>query len=254
MILTDAIVERVHRLSVEVLRLTAQGVLKVRPDAAGADVGTGYALFAGEGSPLTQLTEFAHRTPGDPGLIDAFFTPRAENWEVGVTPFTDAESLRALFGAGYRPAQFEGVLAQWVQPIAEAPEVEIVEVDDDLDVWMETTGRGWAQDEGLGSVPSELERAVAAMPGRRYLARIDGQAAATASMYEFGDSVVLGGASTRLPFRGRGLQSALLRRRLSDAGKGRFALIGAEPGTTSHRNAQRAGFAPLYSKLTLMRR
>ncbi|RYG25725.1 hypothetical protein EON82_06065 [bacterium] len=252
MILADDVIERAHRLSVEVVRRTGRGYFQVREDTAEADLGTGYGLYAGPDSPLTQVVGFAHRKPGDVQEIERFFSARAENWEITVTPFTDAGTFRELLELGYRPGQFEGELAQWVGDVPDE-DVEIREVRGELAVFMETTGRGWTGNEGDDYVPGELERAVSKVEARRYIAFVDGLPAAAASMIEVGDSVVLGGGTARVPFRGRGLQSALLRRRLRDAGKGRFALMGAVPGTTSYRNAQRAGFTPLYSKVALMR-
>ncbi len=256
MILTDEVADRVHRLAVANLRATAEAAARVRSDAVGADLGTGFALFAGAGSPLTQVVGFAYREAGDPQAIEAFFNARCETWEATATPFTHGETFRALVDAGYRPAHFEADLAQWVGDVPEPKgdrAVEIVEVEGDLATWMETTGRSWSETEDASYEPDEVVRVVAAATGRKYLAFVDGQPAATASLWEFEEGVMLGGAATRVPFRGRGLQTALLHRRLRDAGRGRFALIGAVPGTPSYRNAQRVGFTPLYSKVTMTR-
>lgn len=133
MILTEDVIERVHRLSKEALKLTALGYRKVREDTAEAEIGTGYALFAGDGSPLTQIAEFGHRTPGDVRQIEEFFSSKCENWEVSVTPFTDPAVFRDLLDMGYRPAQFEGMLAFGVDGFEESA-VEIREMDEDLDV------------------------------------------------------------------------------------------------------------------------
>lgn len=253
MILDDALIDRVYRLGIETLRLTAQGVALVREDATFGEVGTGVALFAGVGSPLTQARGFAYRSPGDVQTIEAFFAPRTDDWEVSIDPFTDPGTVRRLLDVGYRPGQFEGTLAQRVESVQASPSVDVVEVGDDLHAWSETTWRGWMENEDGAFAPDDLVRSVSLMPSRRYLAYVDGVPAASASMMEIGDAVVLGGAATRVPFRGRGLQSALLARRLLDAGRGRLAVIGAMPGTQSYRNAQRSGFVPLYSTLTLMR-
>ncbi|MGV3617854.1 MAG: hypothetical protein ACO1SV_21220 [Fimbriimonas sp.] len=254
MLLDDALIDRVYRLKLATLRATAEGYTRVRSDSVGKAVGTGYALFAGEGSPLTQVMGFGHREANDPAELDAFYEGLAENWEVTVTPFTAPETLRALTAQGYRPSHFEGTLVQTVGEIPRAPEVEIVELDEATDAWSETTWRSWAEDETSPFAPDDLVRAVGVMPARRYLALVDGIPAATASLMPFEEGVVLGGAATRLPFRGRGLQTALLARRLRDAGPGTLAVIGAMPGTVSHRNAQRAGFQPLYSVMVWMRR
>jgi hypothetical protein len=253
-LLDDKLIDTVHRLQVATLRVTAEAYERVLPSSVGGEIGTGFALFAGEGSPLTQVFGFAHRTPGDPAEIERFYADRAQNWEVTVTPFTSPETLQALTNLGYRPSHFEGSLAQKIDHLPEPAPFDIDEVGEGDAEWMETTWRGWTGDESGPFQPDDLVRAVAVIRCRRYLARIDGAPAATASLFEFPEGVILGGAATRIPFRGRGLQSALLARRLRDAGQGRLALMGAVPGTTSHRNAQRAGFHPIYSTMVWMRR
>ena len=63
------------------------------------------------------------------------------------------------------------------------------------------------------------------------------------------------GAGTLADYRGRGLQSALLRARMAvaaDAGC-EFAIVVTQGGTTSQRNAERLGFRVAYSKATLIK-
>ena len=67
----------------------------------------------------------------------------------------------------------------------------------------------------------------------------------------YGRRVAVAGGSGVYRFRKRGVQRAMLLRRLRDAGEGRFAIVGAMPGTSSYRNVVRAGFTPLYSTLCL---
>jgi ribosomal protein S18 acetylase RimI-like enzyme len=76
-----------------------------------------------------------------------------------------------------------------------------------------------------------------------YLARIDGRPAAAATLYLHDRVGYLADATTDPSFRGRGLQLALLRRRIRDADRGGvdFVFSGAEPFSTSHRNMERTG-------------
>lgn len=254
MILTDELVDRVHRADIETFRRFSEAIVRAFPEAVEAPVGTGHGLFAAEGSPLTQVAGFAHRTPSDPEAIEAFFAGHAHDWEVGVTPFTDPSTVRALLDRGYRPEGFEGMLAQEVGKSEDFPQVEIVEVGPDLSDWKEASSRAWTENEASDWDAGGLVETIAVTPARNYVAYVDGVPAAAASMAEAGDAVLLRGGGTRVPYRGRGLQTALIARRLRDAGRGRLAMIGAEPGSASYRNAQRAGFTPLYSTLTLKRR
>ena len=252
-VLDDATADRVHALNVDVLEQFAAVAARSHPEAIGRRIGTGYALFAGEGSPITQVYGFAYRSPGDIGELAAFYASRCQSWEVSITPFTDAETVAALHAAGYRPGAFEGELAMWIGDVPE-PERRVEEVDGSDPAWQETTAQAWLDD---ASPPGQIARppfdpiidVFAATSARKYLAFDDGVPAASAIMWDRPQGVALAGGATRKSARGHGLQAALLRRRLRDAGTGRFAFVGATPGAISYRNAMRVGFTPLYSTI-----
>ena len=68
--------------------------------------------------------------------------------------------------------------------------------------------------------------------------------------------VALFGAGTLVEFRGRGLQTALLRLRMQVAAQAgcEVAVIVTQGGGTSQRNAERLGFRVAYSKATMIRK
>jgi ribosomal protein S18 acetylase RimI-like enzyme len=76
-----------------------------------------------------------------------------------------------------------------------------------------------------------------------YVGRANGQPAAAATLYLHDGVGYLADAATDPDFRGQGFQSALLRRRIRDAGAAGADLVfsGATPFSTSHRNMERAG-------------
>jgi ribosomal protein S18 acetylase RimI-like enzyme len=75
-----------------------------------------------------------------------------------------------------------------------------------------------------------------------YLARVDGRPAAAATLYVHERVGYLADAATDPAFRRRGLQTALLRRRIYDAAAGAdLVFSGADPFSTSHRNMERVG-------------
>jgi GNAT superfamily N-acetyltransferase len=63
------------------------------------------------------------------------------------------------------------------------------------------------------------------------------------------------GAGTLTEYRGRGLQTALLRARMDAAAKAgcEYAVVVTQGGTTSQRNAERLGFRVAYSKVTVVK-
>lgn len=76
-----------------------------------------------------------------------------------------------------------------------------------------------------------------------YVGRANGKPAAAATLYLHDHVGYLADAATDPAFRGQGFQSALLRRRIHDAGTAGADLVfsGAAPFSASHRNMERAG-------------
>jgi ribosomal protein S18 acetylase RimI-like enzyme len=76
-----------------------------------------------------------------------------------------------------------------------------------------------------------------------YLGRANGRPVAAATLYVHDGIGYLADAATHPSFRRRGFHSALLRRRIRDAGAAGAEIVfsGATPFSTSHRNMERAG-------------
>jgi hypothetical protein len=97
---------------------------------------------------------------------------------------------------------------------------------------------------------------MAAVEGvRRYLARRGGVPAGAASMRVCDGVCGLHGAATLPEHRRHGVQSAMLRRRLSDAASAGcdVAIVTTLPGSKSQQNVERLGFALLYVRAILVR-
>ena len=106
-------------------------------------------------------------------------------------------------------------------------------------------------------VPEDAARWLAALAGHPdwhcFIAYDGGEPVGGGMLYAHDDAGWLGVASTRVDYRGRGAQSALLAARIERAAKLGLRLLvtetgaaeGAEPGT-SYRNILRAGFEPVY--------
>ena len=83
----------------------------------------------------------------------------------------------------------------------------------------------------------------------RYLGRIGGRAVGEAAMGLDGGLAQICGAGTLPAYRGRGMQKALLARRLADAKAAGcdFAVVTTAPGSRSQENVMRRGFELLYT-------
>src|SRR5262249_29409562 len=83
-----------------------------------------------------------------------------------------------------------------------------------------------------------------------YLARIDGRRAATATLFVDGNTAYCADATTDPAFRGRGLHSALLHRRIMDAREAGVDLVasGAAFLSASYRNMERIGMRLMFTR------
>jgi GNAT superfamily N-acetyltransferase len=163
--------------------------------------------------------------------------------------FSSAALLGTLASAGLRHSDFMSVLygrARKYEPELPVDEVAPDAVQPFVDLWT----RG-APDAEL----TERRRFVAAefsQGWRCYVARLDGASAAYGALYVAGTVGVCAAAATLPEWRGRGLQTALLRRRIADAAAAGCDLIvvQASPGSGSQRNVQRLGLALAYTRAT----
>lgn len=110
--------------------------------------------------------------------------------------------------------------------------------------------------EGLGSDSAELAASIEGLgsvmtrtPGAYcFLAELDGNPIAEGMMIVCNGVALLGGTSTIPAARRQGAQLALMQARLELAAALGIdlAMLVAQPGSPSHRNAEREGFRPAY--------
>jgi GNAT superfamily N-acetyltransferase len=160
---------------------------------------------------------------------------------------------RVLAGSDILPVDSAGMTIEAVQP-------------SDLGAWFDVVITGFEHPDATGAgsgvaLPPRkaIEEAFAQFsetPGfSAYVARVGGTAAGGGSLRIDEGIAQLCGASTLPAFRRRGIQTALTARRLRDARAAgcNLAIITAQPGSTFHFNAQRQGFALLYSRAVLVK-
>jgi GNAT superfamily N-acetyltransferase len=89
----------------------------------------------------------------------------------------------------------------------------------------------------------------------RLLATVDGERAGGAATNYHEGAAALCGDATLPRFRGRGVQTALIARRLRDAREAGcdLAIACVIPGSGSHRNYERLGFRLAYMRVNVMR-
>jgi ribosomal protein S18 acetylase RimI-like enzyme len=161
-----------------------------------------------------------------------------------------ARLAEALTGAGAAQIAFHSVLhgaPRAAEPALEVGEVEAANVSLFADVLLR--GHGVPEPERARD-PASVERWLGIRGWRLYLARVDGEPAG-AAVLTLSDGVgYLANASTLPEYRGRGVQTALIARRLADASAAGVELVcsGTAFGSTSQRNLERAGLRIAYTK------
>ena len=223
------------------------------------EVAGAYAMFDGAASPVTQsfgLGVFAAPTPADMDALEQFFTTRGAEVHHEVSPLADPATLPLLTSRGYRPIELTSVMHQPMGPRGAASTATDIRArpitKGEESVWAETSARGWSEYPEVTDFMRDFGRVSAHARGTRcFLAERRGVPIAAAALTMHGGVALLAGASTVPEWRGRGAQAALLAARLgfaADQGCD-LAMMGAQPGSGSQRNAERQGFRIAYTRI-----
>jgi GNAT superfamily N-acetyltransferase len=223
----------------------------------------GFAIYCGANSPVTQALALGLEGPmtkKEFDRLEEFYFSRKEPVRIETCPMADP-SLFELYGErGYRVTEFSNVMARSVEPNHSSEPSQGVEISlagrDELKLWTLTVSQCFAEHYPV----TEETLAVMNMfaTGRNiecYLARIDGRVVGGATLSLRGKTAGFFGAGTLLEFRNRGVQTALLHRRLRRAAEAGcdLAVSLAMPGSHSQRNITRLGFRTLYTRVKFER-
>ena len=202
------------------------------------------------------------------GFVE-FYTSRGVEPRVEVSPFAHDSLVAGLAARQFVIREFENVLARELLPGDELesamphgwpPGLEISLLDrgdaSAVERVAEVSLRGFYPEGEIPPAMLEASRATLRLPSTvSYAATIDGELVAAGSVY-LGERVAsLMGVSTLPAFRRRGIQQALMIRRLAAAREHGcvLATIGSRPGIPTERNAMRVGFRMAYTKVILVR-
>ncbi|MGD0719716.1 MAG: GNAT family N-acetyltransferase [Roseiarcus sp.] len=180
--------------------------------------------------------------------LAAWYRASEANGRFVVEPAAFTPALgRALAKAGHAPVGFHAILIG--APGASAPNspcvaIERVATADAMEAYLDAYVAGWSIPDAQRDGFKANVRPWLAEPGwALYLARVDGRPAAAATLYHRDGGAYCADAATVPAYRRRGLQTALLARRIADAGAAGAAFVcsGADYLSGSHRNMERAG-------------
>jgi hypothetical protein len=269
---------RIERAEAAMSAAMVEGVC--RRSGAGScvvPVGAGRAIYAGPGSPFNKIIGAGlDAGPLDEPALDAaerVFAAHGAPVRAEICVLASPEVFAAFSRRGYVFETVEHVLGKSLpagdgRPAPSRAAIEITPVGGEAgsNEWIEALVEGFAVPDVTGtgvtgeSFPADvLRETFSNYEGvdhfHRYLARLDGRVAGGGGLFLGGAIGFLCGAATLAAFRRRGVQAALLRRRLSDAAAAGcdLAVVTTAPGSTSQQNAQRHGFSLLYARAILVR-
>ncbi len=225
----------------------------------GVDSFLSHALGLGLDGPVSE-EELDH--------VERFYFSRGSRAELDLCPLADPSLAGRLVDRGFRPDHFEAVLVRSLADIEkdarrlESSGPDDVELREATAEHTEAYALGLADAFAPGGDPPELHAMIRDVgrssfqrpAGPRLLAWAAGEPAApvAAGALNIHDGVAcLSGAWTRAAHRRRGIQRALIERRLLLAARAGCSLaqIVGDPGSPTQRNAERCGFVPSYTRL-----
>lgn len=218
-----------------------------------------YAIFNGIESPITQsfgLGIFEELNPASLDTIEHFFRDRGTSVVHEVSPFAGVATLNLLCLRNYRPIEISNVLYRPVQnpqpQLQSGIAVRVIGIEE-APLWADVSARGWTHEH-----PELLDLllefgAISSIPEQSrlcFLATIDGEPGAAGMLCLHEGVALFGGSATVPELRRRGLQAALLEERMRYAfHRGcDVAMMVAEVGSNSQRNAERKEFHIAYTR------
>lgn len=237
----------------------ARAVVEPESGACWMEVAGTYAMFDGVESPLTQtfgLGLFETPTNEDFQRIEEFFNERGAPVFHEVSPLADPQTFSLLNERGYEPFEFTTVMFRSLRTLTAARRDSDVNVrvtgPGEQELWAQTAARGWSEFEELSDCMLSLSRVSAQRTNApSFLAELDGRPVATGALSLWEGVGLLVGASTVPEARRRGAQLALLDARLAYAAEHGcdLAMMCAQPGSASQRNAERQSFRIAYTRI-----
>jgi hypothetical protein len=201
--------------------------------------------------------------PADADLIDdivAFYRQHGRRCHIDLNPLTLTEAVaRRLVGHGFYPIPNGTVLYGMASSKAAEMQgsVEIREIGaDEAAHFAELWADGFEVAGPERDIALQIRMGWFTLPeNRRYVAYVDGAAAAMAALFIHDRIGHLNVGATLPAFRGRGIHRALTSRRVADAAKAGCELVIGDTGgfgTASQNNMERAGLRIAYTRVTMV--
>ncbi len=232
---------------------------RIAPDsgASWTQISGAYVMFDGVDSPITQT--FGLGMNGEePDLerIEAFFQDRGATVFHEVCPLAGVPLTAQLVKRGYQPVEMSSVLYRPLDAAdkfsrAGAVVSARIAQPDERRLYAELAAEGWGETPELRDFLRGMTEVIANKDDSvLFLAELGGTPVACAGLSINHRVALMAGACTVPAARRNGAQLALLHARLRHASQAGcdVAMMCAEPGSASQRNAERHGFRIAYTR------
>lgn len=240
---------------------------KTRPEigAAEEEICGGHMIFAGLGSPIGRATGVGLDRPfsaSDLDRVEQFYRAHKAPSQADLCPMHEPAVFELFKERGYQIAELNNVLFRKLDPQETFPpppaggeirpsRQEEAEVAGAI---VESAFFPDGAPEAYRGLIAPFYQIEGALP---FVASVERKlvACGTGLVIPQHKVFALCGAGTLADYRGRGLQTALLRARMAAAVQAgcEYAVVVTQGGTTSQRNAERLGFRVAYSKVTVIK-
>jgi hypothetical protein len=217
-----------------------------------------FAVFDGIDSPITQtfgLGLFEELSAGSLDVIERFFLDRGAEVLHEVSPLAGVAAQDLLCSRNYRPIEVSNILYRSIdEAVAEERDNINIRVagPEEAQLWSNISARGWTHEHPefvdflleIGAISSARRQGVC------FLGELEGKPAAAGALYIHEGVALFSGSATIPELRRRGLQGALLNARMCYAFDQAcdVAMMAAQVGSESQRNAERKGFRIAYTR------
>lgn len=257
-VVTQSIVDRI--VAIETANLVSRlGPYRKRPgNPAGVHIERfGEAVAFVSAVPVrffNSVLGVTERTVDDLDAIEAFYAEHDKTPSFEIVPGRMPESFALeLHRRGYAMVEFHcGTVRE--PKVFDDRDIAIETIDRNdpaaLDRFLDVSLEGWAGPGDHEDAKQNMRHWAENDAWTFYVATLDGADAGSAILDVRDKTALVSSASTAAAFRGRGVQRALLERRVSDAARAGCDLVvgGAYWGTSSVRNQQRAGFSTAFTR------
>jgi ribosomal protein S18 acetylase RimI-like enzyme len=241
---------------------------QLRPDigAAFEPFCGGHMIFAGLNSPIGHAAGLGFDGPvtaSDLDRLEAFYRSHSAPAQLDLCPLTDPSVLELVSARRYSMSELNNVLYRPLDP-AEPFSVPVGfqirrGTPEEAGLFSDIVSRSFFENgnppEGFADMLAPLFAVPEALTFVVSMDKVPVAAAAGRIIPEH-RVFALFGAGTLAEYRGRGIQTALLRTRMKAAAEAgcELAVVVTRGGTTSERNCIRLGFRVAYSKATVIKR